>query len=404
MEHLMNINSINRKIGSILLIVGLEIGGGILALPIIIASTGLIYGTVILLIAWSLMLYTGLLVCKANCALENNVGFATMANTYLGQRGKFVLIVVFIYTLSSIAMAYISGAGSTFSQLLHIPPLIAASIFVLLFGTCIIIGTKMVDYANRIFLGIKVVLLLIAIFCLLISIHPANMLVSSDNISPIISSIPAIVTAFTLHSILPSIRTYLKNSANDLRQVVIIASIIPLIIYFLWIFAIIGNIPHHGANSFDVLFAKSGKANVSDLLTLLSANSTNELSISAVYLVATISVTTSFLGTSLSMYNFIQDLFGNNKNSILKYKIYPAIVTFIIPLLVVFIYPNIFILALSYAGTGCAILFILLPIIIIKQMIKQGYNFSNTIYGNQIILNIAFCLGLIMISLQFWHF
>lgn len=400
----MNVSSINRKIGSILLIVGLEIGGGILALPIIIASSGLIYGTVILLIAWSLMLYTGLLVCKANCALENNVGFATMANTYLGRLGKLLLIIVFIYTLSLIAMAYISGAGSTFSKLLHIPPLMAASIFVLLFGSCVIIGTKFVDYANRIFLGIKIVLLLIAIFSLLISIHPVNLLVSSDNISPIISSIPAIVTAFTIHAIIPSIRTYLKNNANDLKQVVVIASIIPLIIYFLWIFAIIGNIPHHGANSFDVLFAKSGNANVSDLLTLLSANSTSKLSINAVYLVATVSVTTSFLGTSLALYNFIQDLLGNSKSSILKYKIYPAIITFIIPLLFVFIYPDIFILALSYAGTGCVALFILLPIIIIKQMIKQGYNFSNSIYGNQIILNIAFCLGLVVISLQFWHF
>ena len=44
-------SSVNRQIGSIFLIVGTEIGAGVLALPILISHVGVALGTLLLLFA-----------------------------------------------------------------------------------------------------------------------------------------------------------------------------------------------------------------------------------------------------------------------------------------------------------------------------------------------------------------
>ena len=110
-------SSLNRQIGSIFMIVGTEIGAGVLALPIIISHVGIFFGSIILIFAWALMLYTALLVCEANSTLGDKVSFASMAGKFLGKPGKIFLTVIFWCTLSAIAMAYISAAGSTFNYL-----------------------------------------------------------------------------------------------------------------------------------------------------------------------------------------------------------------------------------------------------------------------------------------------
>ena len=186
---------------------------------------------------------------------------------------------------------------------------------------------------------------------------------------------------------IPTVRGYLNNDTRLLRRLIIIASIIPLVIYILWVFAVIGNIPPHGPNGFDLLLGKGRNANVGDLITLLSVNDKNNFDVWIFYFVTIVSVTTAFLITSLSFYHFLKDLFRYKANSLLQHKVFPILFTFIVPLLLVFIYPNIFIIGLSYVGIGATILFILIPILMIKQMIKARHNFSHAILQNQALLN-----------------
>lgn len=391
--------TLNRQIGSIFMIIGTEIGAGVLALPILIVHVGVYLGSVILIFAWALMLYTALLCCEANDAVEGDVSFATMARKFLGKGGKVFMTIVFWITLSSIAMAYISAAGSTFNHMFSMPEGLTSAIFVIFFGICVIIGTKTVDYVNRVLLSFKLIAFLIAIIMLFSAIKLIN-LSTSGSITSIISSFPAIVCAFILHNIIPTIRTYLNYDRKILKRIVVIGSLIPLLLYILWVAAIIGNIPAHGSNSFEVLFAKGNSANVGDLLELLSLNAHNNMIMAAINFVATISVTTSFLGTSISLYHFVKDAFGHERSNIATHVIIPVILTFVVPLLIVLIYPDIFIITLSYAGVGATILFALIPILIMRKLIRQGHNFSMKMLGNPILLTLAFIFGLGVIFIQ----
>jgi amino acid permease len=107
------------------------------------------------------------------------------------------------------------------------------------------------------------------------------------------------------------------------------------------------------------------------------------------------------LGTSISLYHFIIDVLNYKDNRLGFKSILPIGFTFILPLLIVFLFPNIFILALNYAGAGATILFVLLPVIFIKQMIKKQHKFSMRILHNNWLLNLAFLIGVGVVLIQF---
>ncbi len=392
--------NINRQIGSIYLIVGTEIGAGILALPILIVHIGILKGTIILLFAWAIMLYTALLWCEVNCAVEGDASFGTLTQKFIGKYANIIFSFIFWLTLSSIAMAYISAAGSIISHIFAIKEQYASIIFVLIFGICVVIGTIVVDYLNRVLLTIKIIAFIFAIMLMLSVVSPLNLKTSGPFIS-IISCLPAIMCVFILHNIIPTIRTYLYYDKKTLQRCIIIGSIIPLILYLLWVISLIGDIPATGSHSFSVIIAEGKSANVGELLNILSYNTSNKTIISTINFVASISVTTSFLGTSISLFHFLKDISKNWKNKIISKYVFSVILAFIIPLLIVIIDPNIFITALSYAGAGAVILFVIFPIIIVKNIMRKTDRFHSSFMFNKILLNTICIIGIGIVLIEF---
>ncbi len=147
--------SFNRQIGCIYLIVGTEVGGGILALPLLMVHIGIIYSSIVLFAAWIFTLYTALLCCEANCSISGDNSFGTMAGNILGKFWKIAISIIFWITLSSLCMAYISDAGSIFNHILLLPEWVVSVLFTVIFGFFVIMGTGAVDYANRSLLSIK---------------------------------------------------------------------------------------------------------------------------------------------------------------------------------------------------------------------------------------------------------
>jgi tyrosine-specific transport protein len=388
----------NRQIGSIFLIVGTEMGVGIQALPLLIAPLGIFFGSGLLIVFWFIMLYTALLICDATCSMEGSVTFASLAKDSLGNNGKLLMSLIFWFTLSSIVMAYISAAGSIYSYIFSTPINITSILFVIIFGIIIILGTKAVDYINRTLLSITILALVIAIISLLTSLNFKN-LDATVNLSRTIHILPAIATAFILHNIIPSIRTYLNYDKKSLKRVVIIGSLIPLLIYIIWIFSIYGNVPQMGPNGFESIF-QSKSTNISSLLNLVAINTKSKLVPILINFIVIMSVTAAFLGASISFYHFSQDILKRKEKHIFSHFIAPGIITLFIPLFIVLTFPNIFISALKYAGIGAIILFILFPVLITKVQIKTKDHFIKKGMYNNLILTSVFLLGIGVIFIQ----
>src|SRR5579864_3416158 len=124
--------SLNRQIGAILMIIGTEVGAGILALPILVAHFGFLIGAVLLVTIWLLMTYTTFVICDINLSMPAGASFAGMANRFFGYTGRVIVWVFFILILYPILIAYISAAGSAFNEILNISDGSASLLFVVI--------------------------------------------------------------------------------------------------------------------------------------------------------------------------------------------------------------------------------------------------------------------------------
>lgn len=390
--------SINRQIGAILMIIGTEVGAGILALPILVAHFGFLVGFILLVAIWLIMTYTTFVICEINLAMPEGSSFGGMANNLLGRVGRSIVWFCFLLILYPILVAYISASGSAFNEILHISDKNASILFVAILGIFVFGGTSRVDFLNRILLGVKLGLLIF--ICITLVPHASeSFLLSIEKIQIkfLVLAMPVYITAFVGHIIIPTIRVYLHSDTKVLKRVIWIGTIIPFFLYLIWLVAIMGNIPPVGKNSFVNLIALGDKANVGDILHLLKLNLNESYFVKPVLIFASISVSTSFLSVSTSLKDFLIDGFKLNKyNKIVRFAIILLLV-FILPTLVTVTFLDLFIRALSFVGLSCTILLIIMPIIMVFKLKYKQYKFKFSLTDNVVLNWLVLLCGILFL-------
>ena len=155
-------NSSIKIFGSIMIIVGTMIGAGILALPIITAKLGFVLSTAIIIIVWSIMTYTALVISDVSCSMPYGSSFKSIAEKYLGRVGGVIATISFLILMYCISTAYISAAASSLKITFPIfGEKTWSLLFVLIFGGIVAFGTRIVDYANRFFIILKIMVLVL---------------------------------------------------------------------------------------------------------------------------------------------------------------------------------------------------------------------------------------------------
>ena len=92
----------NRLLGSILLISGTTIGGGMLALPVVTGIYGLDAAVLILFAVWFVNVFIGFALLEANLRLPPGTNLITMARSTLGRPGEYIAWVscsLFLYPM-----------------------------------------------------------------------------------------------------------------------------------------------------------------------------------------------------------------------------------------------------------------------------------------------------------------
>lgn len=351
-----------KLIGSILLIVGTSIGAGMLALPIATAEVGFIGSLVLLVICWAIMTLGAFLILEVTLWLPPNSNLISMAKATLGPFGQIVTWLTFLLLLYFLLCAYIASGSDLFHHLLIAKHLdisrgFSAALFTLLFGTIVYLGIKSIDYVNRGLMFVK----FLSYFLLLILSVPfiSTMNLISGQWQDITDStaIMVTITSFGYATIVPSLRIYFAGDIKKLKKAIFIGSLIPLICYILWDFAIMGIIPIEGTNGLRAIL-HSGNS-TSDFVNTLTRIISHPAIMISTKLFTSICVLTSFLGVSLCLSDFLADGCKVEKKG--WGNIFIHLCLFLPPLLVVIFFPDIFIKGLEYAGILCVILLILLP-------------------------------------------
>lgn len=371
----------SKIIGSILIIAGTAIGGGMLAMPIISSGVGFPGITLIMILIWLAMCYTAILLVETYRYNNPDDGFSTMTYKYLGKAGSIVTGISMLTLMYALVSAYIAG-GSDILRInlikwldIDISPQATALIFTILFGGIVALGARIVDVATKWLFIIKLAFLFIIVLIMFGYIRIENLLSMPMEKALVFSSIPVIFTSFGFHIVVPSLVKYLDGNLKDLKKAFIYGSLLPLVVYIIWQSSILGSIEPQ--TFYNIIQENKGLEGMIKAVSTVSQSNWFQIPINVFTAAA---ILTSFLGVALALFDYIRDL--SKKKSFSKRPFIIYLITFIPPLLFALYYPKGFVIALSYAAISVVITSLFIPILMyikVKQERKEKITFFQKI-------------------------
>ncbi len=386
----------NLKIlGGVLLILGTSIGAGMLALPVASAYENILVTALMLITSWAVMTLGAFSLLEVNIHFPGGSNIISMAKQTLGKTGEMFGWLSYLLLMYSLLCAYIAGGADIVHVILlglhwPTPDWLDAIFVVLILGFIVYRGIYSVDVINR---GLMSVKMIIYVF-LAVVISPY---IKLDHLSLMhnefrMSTLMVMITSFGYAIIVPSLRAYFQGDVSSLKKVVLIGSLLPLVIYLIWIVLIQGLIPRLGDHGL-LNIAHSGRATSGLMFSIDHMIHSGFISTFANIFVSICAIT-SFLGVALSLADFIADGIGRKKEGANKVLIHAL--TFLPPLLVVVFFPGIFITALGYAGIFCVFLLIILPIMMSLRLrvIKSDMIYRTPFNKWILLIGLLFSLGI----------
>lgn len=384
-------------LGGILLVAGCCIGAGMLGLPVLSAQAGFQPSIVMFFVCWLFMLTTGLLLLEVNLWYGGGINIITMADRTLGHAGKIVCWLVFLFLFYSLMVAYVAASGQIFADFLsgnigyHLPHSLGGLLFCLLFGVLLYLGTGAVDWFNRILMLGLIVTYVSLIFAG--ASHVDNSLLLHRDWSAMTAVIPVVIVSFGYHNLIPSLTTYFHGSRASLIWTIVIGSSIPLAIYLLWEWIILGIVPLQDFKA----AIDQGEIATEALKDAVGASWVGDVAQGFAFF----AIVTSFLSVALSFVDFLAD--GLNVKKTPLGKVILALLVLAPPFICAVIYPTIFLVALNTAGGfGAVILFGILPALMVWHgRYWQKMDSQPLVPGGRPVLLLVIAFAVWVMALQF---
>ncbi|MFA0544876.1 amino acid permease [Vibrio splendidus] len=342
--------------GSSLIIAGTALGAGMLAIPMVLAQFGLLYGTLLMVLICFGTTYAALLLLEATIKAGGGLGLNSIARKTLGKQGQLLTNGLLYALLICLLMAYILGAGDLLSKLLsnfgvELTATTSQVVFTLLAGAVVASGTGVIDKLNRALFFVMLASLFSTMVFLAPSMTQENLMqVTSHDHVDLIKTSAILFTSFGFMVVIPTLVSY-NHEATDkqLRNMVIVGSLIPLVCYLCWLFAVVGNLSEEQFRSFK---------NVSDLMAAFEAQSPWVGNVLSTF--TGLALLTSFFGVAMSLFNQNKDMF--NQNTAVTYCI-----SFILPLAGSLLAADKFLQVLNYAGIILVFLAVFVPLVMVHK-------------------------------------
>ncbi|CDT32315.1 Putative tyrosine-specific transport protein [Vibrio coralliirubri] len=353
----------NMKLfGSSLILSGTALGAGMLAIPMVLAQFGFMISSVLMLLIFIGTTYSALLLAEACTKTKDNSGMSSVAYLTLGSKGKHFINALFYLLLVCMLIAYILGVGDIIHKLLldvgvDVSASVAYTIFSLLMGAIVVSGKSYIDKLNRGLFILMVVMLFIVIASLFSNIRLDYLTQTSQyTANDVVQYSAVIFTSFASMVVIPSLVIYNREATQkQIRNMILLGSVIPLICYLTWLFAIIGNLGTDAISQFH---------NISELISAFSGQSAWLKVVIALF--SALALVTSFLGVSMALYDQNKDAVTNNKA--LAYAL-----TFILPLVLAELFASQFVSMLDYAGMVLVFLAIWGPLAMVVKVRRPDF-------------------------------
>lgn len=350
-----------RLIGATLLVASIAIGAGMLALPIATGMAGFWPALAALILSFLFMVYCLFLVLEANLVSPEGSHLIGMIRRTLGPGWQALAWLCYLLLLYAVVAAYISGGGGLLAHMVtqrvgHKMSATAGMVVFLLVAVVLVYGgTRVSDYCNRLLtLGLVIMFLALLFF---VMPHAQHALLSHSQPGLLWPAIPVILLSFTSHLIVPSMRVYLKGNRTHLVWVLALGSLLPLLMYVVWEYTVLGILPVTGSHSLAQVYHNSDQ--VGTMVNFFNFSLHRPVLTIIVAYFSFFALMTSFIGAALSLCHFLED--GLCLEQYRAGRLIALLLTFAPPALFTWCFPGGFTVALSYAGVFVAVLFCLLP-------------------------------------------
>lgn len=386
---------LSRLFGGTFLIAGTSIGAGMLALPVLTGLGGFVPSFFVYFSCWLFMSLTGLLFLEICLSLKEGANIITMVRETLGKKAVVVAVFLYIFLFYFLILAYIVGGGQFFFSLFDgtLSHSMCSFIFVLFLAPFVCSGAKAVGHLNNVMmLGLVVSYVIFVLFGY--SFVKTEYL-KSCNWTYALLAMPVAFTAFGYQGTVPSLIRYMNRDYRKIRFAIVVGSFIPLVIYVIWEWLILGIVPiGEPEGIIDTL--KKGQSAIYPLQYYLG----NPWLFAVSQAFAFFALVTSFLGVSLGMKDFFAD--GLSRYHWKYEKPFLWGIVFIPPFLGSCFNSHIFLTALNYAGgIGCATLLGLFPILMAWKLRYQKKMKSDyRLWGGKLLLVILLIFVVLELGLE----
>ena len=392
-------NSRNPSIfGGAMIIAGTVIGAGMLANPTATSGVWFIGSLAVLLYTWFSMLSSGLMILEATTHYPRGANFDTIVKDLLGPAWSAVNGLSVAFVLYLLTYAYIFTGGNLTAHALGQPLWVGQIIFTLIFSACVWWSVYWVDRATTILIGGMVISFLWANGGLLASAQPGILLDTASGGQAHYwiyagAALPVCLASFGFHGNVSGLFDYFKGDARKVARSLWLGTLIALLIYALWQFAVQGNLPR---SEFGPVIA--AQDNVAALLDALAGVAGSGL-VRVLSFFSYMAIASSFLGVTLGLLDYLSDLFGFDSSRAGRSK--AAALTFLPPLAACLLFPTGFVLAISYVGFAATVWTAFVPSLLLHACRKKfGAGKGYHVYGGLWLMVWVFLFGVLNVLAQ----
>ncbi|MFM0984117.1 tryptophan permease [Yersinia enterocolitica] len=383
-------------LGGAMIVAGTAVGAGMFSIPIVTAGVWFSGSVMLLIYTWACMLISGLMILEANLNYPSGASFHTMVQDLLGKVWSSINGVSITFVLYILTYAYISAGGSiithTLENIAGIGQTSAGFIFAVLVAFIVWLSTRAVDRLSTILIGGMVITFVMSVGDMFSHVESAVLFNQTDSnasyLPYALAALPYLLTSFGYHGNVPGLVKYYHKDGKAVVRSLLYGTLIALVIYILWQYAIQGNIAQ---DAFKQVIADGG--NIGSLLKQMDTVSASQATGQLLNAFSYMALASSFLGVSLGLFDFIADFFKFTDDRGGRTK--SALITFVPPTVGALLFPNGFLYAIGFAGLAATIWAVIVPALMARASRKRFPQASYRAPGGRFMIGFIILFGLI---------
>lgn len=220
-------------------LVGTTIGAGMFGIPFVVSKIGFLPGMIYLLILGLLNLLLNLVYGEIILRTPGDHQLTGYGKIYLGEKGMILATLGLFVSLYGALLAYLIKIGEFLMLITEQGnPIFFSFLFFVLATTAIFFGLKAVSFLQGFLFLFRLALIFLIVIFGLEKINLINF--SGVDFSFLFLPYGVLLFAFAGAAVIPEMEEILRKEPKELKKAIVIGSLIPLFVYILFAFAIVG--------------------------------------------------------------------------------------------------------------------------------------------------------------------